>query len=293
MISRRSSSTSWLVPRARSTSPSRRSTRTPSRRPSSMPAGVAFGSTSSSSRTTSEATSSGRRPSCPSPRRRDGGGRVAPGPVARRRDRPRRQPEDPGRAASLGHRGQGRLQPQDLPPEVHPARLRGQGDADLGAPSGSANFTWTDTHVNLNNVVHLPQRLHLPAVPHRGRAAEARQLRPRACMVPSRRRMTCAGVPVRVLFAPDHTPELEIVKQLLKGAQGVLLRHLHLRGVVGYRRRDAGAGPRWDDHQGRARILGRRPRAGPLRSGSSTPTSSCSCQAGRGLRQRSGSSITS
>jgi hypothetical protein len=32
---------------------------------------------------------------------------------------------------------------------------------------------------------------------------------------------TCdlAGVPVRVLFAPDHTPELEIMKQLLKGAR--------------------------------------------------------------------------
>ncbi len=28
-----------------------------------------------------------------------------------------------------------------------------------------------------------------------------------------------AGVPVRVLFAPDHTPELEIVKQLLKGTR--------------------------------------------------------------------------
>jgi hypothetical protein len=28
-----------------------------------------------------------------------------------------------------------------------------------------------------------------------------------------------AGIPVRVLFAPDHTPELEIVKQLLKGAR--------------------------------------------------------------------------
>lgn len=28
------------------------------------------------------------------------------------------------------------------------------------------------------------------------------------------------GVPVRVLFAPDHTPELEIVKQILKGLRG-------------------------------------------------------------------------
>ena len=26
-----------------------------------------------------------------------------------------------------------------------------------------------------------------------------------------------AGVPVKVLFAPDHTPELEIMKQMLKG----------------------------------------------------------------------------
>jgi phosphatidylserine/phosphatidylglycerophosphate/cardiolipin synthase-like enzyme len=28
-----------------------------------------------------------------------------------------------------------------------------------------------------------------------------------------------SGVPVRVLFAPDHTPELEIMKQLLKGSK--------------------------------------------------------------------------
>jgi hypothetical protein len=27
------------------------------------------------------------------------------------------------------------------------------------------------------------------------------------------------GVPIRVLFAPDHTTELEIVKQILKGSQ--------------------------------------------------------------------------
>jgi phosphatidylserine/phosphatidylglycerophosphate/cardiolipin synthase-like enzyme len=31
-------------------------------------------------------------------------------------------------------------------------------------------------------------------------------------------------VPVRVLFAPDHTPELEIVKQLLKGSRSATSR---------------------------------------------------------------------
>jgi phosphatidylserine/phosphatidylglycerophosphate/cardiolipin synthase-like enzyme len=60
-----------------------------------------------------------------------------------------------------------------------------------------------------------------------------------------------AGVPVRVLFAPDHTPELEIVKQLLKGSRSAT-RDLHLRRLFRDRRCHAGVGPRRHAAQGGA-----------------------------------------
>jgi phosphatidylserine/phosphatidylglycerophosphate/cardiolipin synthase-like enzyme len=82
--------------------------------------------------------------------------------------------------------------------------------------SGSANFTWTDTHVNLNNVVIFRNayvcRQYLTEVEQLKRGSFGRGMHGE---VPAT--YDLAGVPVRVLFAPDHTPELEIVKQLLKG----------------------------------------------------------------------------
>jgi phosphatidylserine/phosphatidylglycerophosphate/cardiolipin synthase-like enzyme len=84
--------------------------------------------------------------------------------------------------------------------------------------SGSANFTRTDTHVNLNNVV-----IFRSAHVCRQYLTEVEQLRQGSFgrgmhgAVPAT--YDLAGVPVRVLFAPDHTPELEIVKQLLKGSR--------------------------------------------------------------------------
>ncbi len=62
-----------------------------------------------------------------------------------------------------------------------------------------------------------------------------------------------AGVPTKVLFAPVHTPELEIMKQMLKGAERGRLRDLHLRRLVRDRRHDARPGARRDDDHGRAR----------------------------------------
>jgi len=84
--------------------------------------------------------------------------------------------------------------------------------------SGSANFTWTDTHVNLNNVF-----VFRNAYVCRQYQAEVEQLQRgsfgRGLHGEVPRTYDLAGVPVRVLFAPDHTPELEIMKQLLKGAK--------------------------------------------------------------------------
>lgn len=91
--------------------------------------------------------------------------------------------------------------------------------------SGSANFTWTDTHVNLNNVFIFRNayiwRQYLVEVEQLKRGSFGRGLHGD---VPAT--YDLAGIPVRVLFAPDHTPELEIVKQLLKGARDADLRVL-------------------------------------------------------------------
>lgn len=86
--------------------------------------------------------------------------------------------------------------------------------------SGSANFTWTDTHVNLNHVFVF----HNTSV-CRQYEIEFEQLRQgefgrnKHGDVP--KTYDLSGVPVKVLFAPDHTPELEIMKQMLTGEQEI------------------------------------------------------------------------
>ena len=81
--------------------------------------------------------------------------------------------------------------------------------------SGSANFTWTDTHVNLNNVV-----VFRNSYVCRQYEIEFEQLRRgmfgRGMHGDEPKTYDLAGVPVKVLFAPDHTPELEFMKQMLK-----------------------------------------------------------------------------
>jgi phosphatidylserine/phosphatidylglycerophosphate/cardiolipin synthase-like enzyme len=84
--------------------------------------------------------------------------------------------------------------------------------------SGSANFTVTDTHVNLNHVFVFHN-----ANVCRQYEIEFLQLRHgqfgRGMHGDVPKTYDLAGVPVKVLFAPDHTPELELMKQMLK-AQG-------------------------------------------------------------------------
>jgi phosphatidylserine/phosphatidylglycerophosphate/cardiolipin synthase-like enzyme len=82
--------------------------------------------------------------------------------------------------------------------------------------TGSANFTVTDTHVNLNHVF-----VFRSAYICRQYEIEFAQLRLGQFGrgwhgdIPST--YDLGGVPVKVLFAPDHTPELELMKQMLKG----------------------------------------------------------------------------
>lgn len=86
--------------------------------------------------------------------------------------------------------------------------------------SGSANFTDTDTHRNLNHAFIFRNsyicRQYLTEVEQLRKGSFGRGMHGD---VP--KTYGLSGVPVKVLFAPDHTPELEIMKQMLKGSNEV------------------------------------------------------------------------
>lgn len=88
--------------------------------------------------------------------------------------------------------------------------------------TGSTNFTPTGTDKNLNHVIIL----HDPSVAklysnefneiqqgHFGKLNEGHD--------PTPADVTVSSVPVRVLFAPDHNPEMEIMKQMLKARKRI------------------------------------------------------------------------
>ncbi|MBG0831087.1 phospholipase [Planomonospora sp. ID67723] len=86
--------------------------------------------------------------------------------------------------------------------------------------SGSANFTGTDCHRNLNHIVifhdsricrEYTTEFDQMRAGQFGRGAHGKV--PEACNL--------NGIPVKVLFAPDHAPELEIMKQMLKATARV------------------------------------------------------------------------
>lgn len=97
---------------------------------------------------------------------------------------------------------------------------RGKATPSSALLTGSANFTVTDTHRNLNHVFVFHN-----AYVCRQYATEVEQLRRgsfgRGMHGDVPRVYDLAGVPVKVLFAPDHTPELEIMKQMLKGTREI------------------------------------------------------------------------
>jgi phosphatidylserine/phosphatidylglycerophosphate/cardiolipin synthase-like enzyme len=86
--------------------------------------------------------------------------------------------------------------------------------------SGSANFTLTDCHRNLNHVVIFHDwRICREYANEFASIRAGRFGRGEHGDVP--RAFNLEGVPVKVLFAPDHTPELEIMKQMLKATDRV------------------------------------------------------------------------
>jgi phosphatidylserine/phosphatidylglycerophosphate/cardiolipin synthase-like enzyme len=93
--------------------------------------------------------------------------------------------------------------------------VRGGPGTDPALLTGSTNFTETDTHQNLNHVVIFhDQRIAQEYYSQFNQLRDGDFGRGMLGAVP--RDYVLAGVPVRVLFAPDHTPELELVKQMLK-----------------------------------------------------------------------------
>lgn len=95
---------------------------------------------------------------------------------------------------------------------------RGKAVRSTALLSGSANFTANDTHRNLNNVfVFHDARVCSQYRDEFAQLATGSFGRGRHGDVP--RTYDLAGVPAKILFAPDHTPELEFMKQMLKVKQ--------------------------------------------------------------------------
>lgn len=83
--------------------------------------------------------------------------------------------------------------------------------------TGSTNFTYTGTHKNLNHIVIFHDyRIckNYQAEFEEIRSGTFGKLNERHKKMP--KTVNIKGVPVRVLFAPDDAPELEIIKQMLK-----------------------------------------------------------------------------
>ena len=96
-------------------------------------------------------------------------------------------------------------------------RLR-RGDKP-GLLTGSANFTGTDCHTNLNHLlVFRDSAVEGEFADEFAEAWGGEFGRGRLGKPPATHGID--GVPVKVLFAPDHGPEAEVVKQLLKSEKG-------------------------------------------------------------------------
>jgi phosphatidylserine/phosphatidylglycerophosphate/cardiolipin synthase-like enzyme len=109
----------------------------------------------------------------------------------------------------------------DLNPAIFHQKFAVRDVRETGAAvlTGSANFTGTDCHTNLNHVLVFDD--------HDVEMEFAREFaeiwggefgRGRIGKPPKTHGVD--GVPVKVLFAPDHGPEAEVVKQLLKCPKG-------------------------------------------------------------------------
>lgn len=86
--------------------------------------------------------------------------------------------------------------------------------------SGSANFTDTDCHTNLNHVYVFHDRRICGEYRREFDEISRGEFGRRQHGEPPRT-YNLGEVPVKILFAPDHTPELELIKQILKAERQI------------------------------------------------------------------------
>jgi phosphatidylserine/phosphatidylglycerophosphate/cardiolipin synthase-like enzyme len=88
--------------------------------------------------------------------------------------------------------------------------------------TGSTNFTETGTSRNLNHIVIVhdsevakiyAREFREISQGHFGKLSEGHDKSPNDVIV--------SGIPIRVLFAPDHNPEMEIMKQMAKAKRSI------------------------------------------------------------------------
>jgi phosphatidylserine/phosphatidylglycerophosphate/cardiolipin synthase-like enzyme len=94
---------------------------------------------------------------------------------------------------------------------------QGRSRATSAVLTGSTNFTWTGTHKNYNHIVIFNDHRICRAYSlefEEIRSGNFGELNLRKDKIPSTYNLN--HVPVRILFSPDDSPELEIVKQMLK-----------------------------------------------------------------------------
>ncbi|MFK7830352.1 MAG: phospholipase D-like domain-containing protein [Congregibacter sp.] len=83
--------------------------------------------------------------------------------------------------------------------------------------TGSTNFTPTGTHANLNHLVIVNDKRVAKVYQREFREIQQGKFGKRnEGHDPSPPELVVSNVPIKVLFAPDHNPEMEIMKQMLK-----------------------------------------------------------------------------
>lgn len=88
--------------------------------------------------------------------------------------------------------------------------------------AGSTNFTVTDTHKNLNHIVIIHGKKAAQVYEYEFMEIESGNFGLyRSRYYPTPKEITVSDVRIRILFAPDHTPEMEIMKQMLKSTKEI------------------------------------------------------------------------
>jgi phosphatidylserine/phosphatidylglycerophosphate/cardiolipin synthase-like enzyme len=107
----------------------------------------------------------------------------------------------------------------DINPKIFHQKfiVRDPDGAKAAVLTGSTNFTVTDTHKNLNHIVIIHGKKAVQVYEVEFAELETGNFGQfRSRFYPTPKEITVSDVRIRILFAPDHSPEMEIMKQMLK-----------------------------------------------------------------------------